>query len=461
MRFLRKIIIAVCAIILLAGIKILFSEIFPYSVVFHYNLFSSLQLLLLLWAIGTGLLEYIAWKKEPPATARLKSFFSFLAFLILAEAGCSWMLHHPRSIPHPLITAFREYYNNYQRDILQYNKNISRYDPAVFYRMKARNRSLFSNIEFTDSIFTDNSGFRTNSPSHTTTTDAPPANTSDTCTPSTADTTTNPPSPKPTIICLGDSYTLGWGVQQAETYPAQLQSMLGQPVLNTGMSSYGTIREVESTRSLDKSGATTVIIQYCFNDADENEAFVRHHFHLPISPEPIYDSAVNMLWWSNLYFPGKYFCTLTKLFLSERLHPSPTPGSPVQTPDPSTGPPSDQTAEATWFLEVLRHSGLNFDSLHVIVFDIREYRNLTGKFIRTLQQQLTSPDNRLFFKDHLQPLSVEGLFTPADYYILDEHLRPSGQKKLAAYLAAAIRRSTGDSSLANNAATSSAPALVK
>jgi uncharacterized membrane protein YqjE len=449
MRFLRKTIIAVCSIILLAGIKILFSKMFPHSAVFHYNLFSSLQLLLLLWAIGTGLLEYIAWKKEPPATARLKSLFSFLAFLILAEAGCSWMLYHPRSIPHPFMTAFREYYNNYQRDILQYNKNISRYDPAVFYRMKAGNRSLFANIEFADSIFTDNSGFRTNNTSgNAATSDNSPA------------TTTTPPGP--TVICLGDSYTLGWGVQQDETYPARLQSMLGQTVLNTGMSSYGTIREVESTRALDKSGVSTVIIQYCFNDADENEAFVNHHFHLSISPETVYDSAVNMLWWSNLYFPGKYFCTLTKLFLSERLHASASPGEPeVNPPGPTADHPTGQTAEAAWFLEVLRHSGLNFDSLHVFVFDIREYQNLTGKFIGALQQQLTSPDNRLFFKGNLHPLSVDGLFTPADYYLLDEHLRPSGQKKLAAYLAAAIRRSTGDSSAVNNSATFSAPALVK
>jgi hypothetical protein len=461
MRFLRKTIIAVCSIILLAGIKIIFKKTLPDSAVFHYNLFSSLQLLSLLWAIGTGLLEYFAWTKEPPATARLKSFFSFLAFLILAEAGCSWMLYHPRSIPHPFMTAFREYYNNYQRDILQYNKNISRYDPVVFYRMKAGNRSLFTNIEFADSIFTDNSGFRTNTPYTT-----PPADIY----------SFSPPSipRKPTIICLGDSYTLGWGVQQDETYPAQLQSILGQPVLNTGMSSYGTIREVESTRSLDKSGVGTVIIQYCFNDADENEAFVSHHFHLSVSPQSVYDSAVNMLWWSNLYFPGKYFCTLTKLFLSERLHASAPPGQPAghltdhpsdqssgQTTTQTPGLPTGQTAEATWFLEVLKHSGLNFDSLHVFVFDIREYPNLTGNFIRALQQQLTSGDNRLFFKGNLRPLSVDSLFTPADYYLLDEHLRPSGQKKLAACLAAAIRRSTGDSSAANNAATFSAPALVK
>lgn len=448
MRFLRKIIIAICGIILLAGIKIIVKKIFPHPALFHYNLFSSLQLLLLLWAIGTGLLEYFAWKKEPPATARRKSFFSFLAFLILAEAACGWMLHHPRSIPHPFMTAFREYYNNYQRDILQYNKNITRYDPAVFYRMKAGNRSLFANIEFADSIFTDSSGFRTNN--YSTTTAIPP---------------------KPTIICLGDSYTLGWGVQQDETYPAQLQSMLGQPVLNTGMSSYGTTREVESTRSLDKSGVTTVIIQYCFNDADENEAFVKHHFHLSISPEAAYDTTVDMLWWSNLYFPGKYFCTLAKLFLSERLQISKTPGHNSSTPDhlpaapqPAAGRPGPDShfdLEAAWFLEVLQHSGLHFDSLNVFVFDIRDYPNLTGKFIRALRQQLTLPDNRSFFRDHLHPLSVDGIFNPADYYILDEHLRPSGQEKLAAYLAGAIRRNTGDSSTASKAATFSAPALVK
>jgi hypothetical protein len=407
MRFLRKIIIAIGSIILLAGIKVLFSKIFPHSAVFHYNLFSSLQLLLLLWAIGTGLLEHLAWKKEPPAAAHLKSFFSFLAFLILAEAGCSWMLHHPRSIPRPLLTAFRYYYNNYQRDILQYNKNISHYDPALFYRMKGNIRSLFTNIEFSDSVCTDSSGFRDNRSA----------------------------AGKPQIVCLGDSYTLGWGAQQDDAYPVLLEHILGKPVLNTGMSSYGTAREAGSLPFIDTTDVSAIVIQYCNNDAGENQAFVDDHFHLSISPQSSYDSAVEALRWSKLYFPGKCFCTLTKILLEQCVSKlTPRPG-----PQPSPPSPDSYDQEAAWFVEVLRHSGWNIGKIQIFVFDICDYQNMTEKFVDALDKRLATPDDNLLFKGHLHILHIKPLLTAQDYYTLDEHLRPSGTRKLARFVADAIK----------------------
>jgi hypothetical protein len=421
-------VLAICFIIFLACLKVLFKKLFPHSLVFHYNLLSAVQLLLLLWAILTGLMEGIWWKNQTPVRSRLKSFFCFLALMTLAEAGCVFLFHHPHSIPRPFIPVFRDYYNNYQRDILQYNKNISRYDAALFYRMKADNRSRFSNIEFDDSIRTDGAGFRTNIA---------------------AQNLENPGSPSPAkIICLGDSYTLGWGVQQNQTYPARLEQILKRPVLNTGMSSYGTIREIESIRNLDNSDVTTVVIQYCFNDAEENEAYVNNHLRLPISPQSVYDSAVDMLWWSNLYFPGKYFCTIAKLSLKHLTAPQAQPqrqqSSQPQQPPPPQPQSGDQAStydqEASCFLTVLKNSGLDFDKIQLFVFDIREYQNLSGDFVRALGRQLSSRDNSRFFNGHLHVLSIDGLLTPADYYILDEHVRAVGQVKIAAFLAAEIRK---------------------
>jgi len=444
MKFLRKILLALGLILLLAFLKVVFKKHFPHSTVFHYNLLSSLQVMLLFWAIITGLLELWFWKKQPPATAHARSLFLFLFFMALVETGCYWIIHHPSFIPDRFLIVSRSYYNNYQRDLLQFNQDITRYDPALFYRMKSSQTSVFSNIEFSDSISTNTHGFRDDETS----------------------------LDHPAIVCLGDSYTLGWGVRQNECFSALLQHMLKTPVLNTGMSSYGTAREIASIQNMDKKSISTVVIQYCYNDAEENEAFVKNNFHPLISSAAVYDSAVDMLKWSKTWFPGKYVCTLFKLYMAGLKESSHPPGDKT-TAQPSLAPDGHFDREAAWFIDVLKRSDLNFDSTQVFVFDICEYQQLTGQFVDALKKKLAEPDNRSIFKDHVHTLHIEKLLTPADYYRLDEHIRPSGHLKIARLLADSILylgqrtypgkyvAKTGLSCCATIADTSAAPSLVK
>lgn len=76
------------------------------------------------------------------------------------------------------------------------------------------------------------------------------------------------------IAVIGDSHAMGWGVNDDETFSAQLQKLTGRPVYNLGVASYGTERELIR---LEKSGilekVDTVIIQYCNNDYSENLNF--------------------------------------------------------------------------------------------------------------------------------------------------------------------------------------------
>jgi hypothetical protein len=410
MKFLRKILLALGIILLLACLKPLLRKFFPVALPFHFNLLSALQLLVLFWAVITGLLESTLWRRLPHHRARIRSTFFFIFLMCLTETGAFLLLHHPRLIPAGCLPAFQYYYNNYERNILQYDPHISRYDSTLFYRMKGNNRSLFSNIEFSDSLFTDTQGFRDSDNTNTLS--------------------------QPAILCLGDSYTLGWGVGQEECYPSRLQKLLGVPVLNTGMSSYGTAREVASIKPLDKTKFTAVVIQYCFNDADENEAFTNNGFRLPVSPRSTYDSAVASLRWSRAWFPGKYACTLFKLLMTGVIA-----SLTQKTSVPDTTQPGQYDREAARFLEVLKRSGLDFTTVRVFVFDIREYPRLSGNFIAALERQLAVPLTAAAFNGHIQPLHIERLFTADDYYRLDEHLRPAGQLRLAKFLAAAIQRS--------------------
>lgn len=83
--------------------------------------------------------------------------------------------------------------------------------------------------------------------------------------------------PKPAgvgIAVIGDSHTMGWGVNDRETFAAHLQAMSGRPVYNLGVASYGTARELirlKKSGVLDK--VDTVVLQYCNNDRGENLKF--------------------------------------------------------------------------------------------------------------------------------------------------------------------------------------------
>ena len=73
------------------------------------------------------------------------------------------------------------------------------------------------------------------------------------------------------IAALGDSLTMGWGVNNDETFSYNLQKLIGKKVLNLGVSSYGTVREIKRLK-LNKfyDQVDTVIIQYHLNDLGEN-----------------------------------------------------------------------------------------------------------------------------------------------------------------------------------------------
>jgi lysophospholipase L1-like esterase len=75
------------------------------------------------------------------------------------------------------------------------------------------------------------------------------------------------------IAMIGDSFTMGWGVNDQETFSNVLQLKTDKPIYNLGVSSYGTDREIRRLiQSKLISKIDTIVIQYCENDLNENEA---------------------------------------------------------------------------------------------------------------------------------------------------------------------------------------------
>lgn len=73
------------------------------------------------------------------------------------------------------------------------------------------------------------------------------------------------------IAVLGDSIAMGWGVENDETYAYHLQNLIGKKIVNYGVSSYGTVREIKRLKlSKFYNQINTIIIQYHLNDRGEN-----------------------------------------------------------------------------------------------------------------------------------------------------------------------------------------------
>jgi len=134
------------------------------------------------------------------------------------------------------------------RNIWQNNSECVKFDKDLIYVPKLKN-CRFKNLEFDTNISFNEFGRYSNHPNK-------------------AD------SKKNSIAVIGDSYAMGWGVNDNETFSSLLESKLKRNVYNLAVSSYGTQRELIR---LEKSGllkeVDTIIIQYCYNDYGENSNF--------------------------------------------------------------------------------------------------------------------------------------------------------------------------------------------
>jgi lysophospholipase L1-like esterase len=78
----------------------------------------------------------------------------------------------------------------------------------------------------------------------------------------------------PCLHAVGDSYTMGWGVDDAAAYPAQLESLLapGTPVVNLGVDGYGTLGATGQSMALaERYPPVHAVYLFVPNDFEDDE----------------------------------------------------------------------------------------------------------------------------------------------------------------------------------------------
>ncbi len=329
----------------------------------------------------------------------------------MMEFSFSFLLNHPKYIPDSWLRYFRHYYFKYDRGIIQFDPESSIYNPELFYTLRP-GRFTFGNREITNEYQVNELGMRDNAES----------------------------LDNPEIVILGDSHTMGWGIDQHKTFPALIEANIGAKVLNAGMSSYGTVREIKALDKIDLSQTQYIIIQYCYNDHGENLHYIERDNMLEVSSEETLRQKKR----SHSETINYYFLKHTLLFfgilgdkLFERLRATQTINEDNNDSQelPAATTKALPVDDAKAFLNVLMNAP-KLEAVPQIIITHLD-RQLNDHFIYKLRQLLKQEPYR-DLAPKISLIDFSEVLLKTDYFILDDHLNEGGHGKVAAGLEKAI-----------------------
>ncbi|MDF2189775.1 hypothetical protein [Paraflavitalea sp. CAU 1676] len=327
-----------------------------------------------------------------------------MTFFVVLELGCVFGLKHPARIPALFKWSFTYYYDYYSSALPQFEKKAATYNKNLFYTLKPNARFRYYNAEFDNAYSINGKGLRDDEQSLI----------------------------APEIVCLGDSYAMGWGVEQDETFAQQLEHLCGRKTLNGGISSYGTAREMLLLKQLDTSAMKCLVIQYCYNDLGENNSYLNNNYLLPISGELYYDTIVAKQELLKTYFPGKYGLLTSQAFIKKTINRiKPVFALPFEREVPF----GEAQQHASALLRILQNSPqIDFSKVTVVITLLDSYDHMQSGFIDALEKMIKQSPYKERFAGNLKVLNMASHLSKSDFYELDLHIRPSGHKKVAEQL---------------------------
>lgn len=332
------------------------------------------------------------------AAIALLVVFQLAVGVVVAELLLVALYTHPsRRMPASLRQFFTwEYF--YRRDVVQLDAGRARYDPEVLYTLRP-GRFTFTNVEYSTAYEVNSLGVRDDEASLA----------------------------RPEIVVAGDSYAMGWGVQQNEAFPQVIERRTGRRVLNAAVASYGTVREMRLLDRVDLSRASTLVVQYCSNDYGENEEFETHgNRHVP-SGEQDWLNAIAQQQRVARYRPFRMVYDAA-VYVKRGIEGRRRGGfEPVAV---------DADRAAALFINALMHAPrADLRRLRIVVID----PDPDPAFIRALDRAHGNPVYPPWVHA-MRVVDVSRLLTPEVHYVLDDHLTASGHELIADAVIAAIER---------------------
>jgi len=400
MGILKKVFFLVLLLVALSGLKHLLDKYSSNSIAFHYNLITCIQYFILAGVILWSLLQGISYIISKRSFKPKYFWLIYLTLLCCTEGYFYYILRHSEKTSGKFHDLLTEYYMLYE-----INFSDQKYDSVLSYTLQPNSVYNHSNIEFSNKWYINSAGVRDDEAS----------------------------LKKPDIICLGDSYTQGWGVEQQQSFPELIQQRTGLKVLNTGITSYGTARELLLLNRMDTSNLKYLVIQYCYNDWTENKAFLEHGLYLPVGSRETVERTFKTHKLARTYFPFKYTFTILRMYLRNNFLKK----------DTSTAVPWENTTSyvapsADAFLNILSHSNINFSKVQVYVFDTNRYPDYDHHFLDTLEQRMSAAPLTDAFRKSVHLIKFPELNKQEYFYPLDNHLNSKGHEFVADRIIKAI-----------------------
>ncbi|MHB8138251.1 MAG: hypothetical protein ACYDGO_07645 [Smithellaceae bacterium] len=312
--------------------------------------------------------------------------FAILIILALFETWMYVLTHHPnilRKFSRRLQNSMGYLYILGDRKVMQFLEGCGRYHPELGYTLKP-GTFTFSEIEFSNEYNINSLGVRD------------------------AEESLNAPE----IVFLGDSFALGWGVDQKETFVKLLEDKMKLKTLNTSVPSFGTVREMLMLRKVDRSRLKYLIIQYCADDYDENRLYHKNGNRPQIMRAETFQNITTKYSKPKSYYPGKY--------IGMKIRKK--SGEWILKPPKSDGDHS--LSDVDLFLHVLKQNMDILMDIPLIVFELSGI-NQTNTFTKSLMEKTAGSAEPPFIRNMII-LDMTQYLEDRHYYVLDGHLNTAG-----------------------------------
>jgi lysophospholipase L1-like esterase len=315
--------------------------------------------------------------------------------LVGIECAVELVLNHPGVLlgqPH-LVSVARYYHRGRDWQVIQADPRCVRWDAELGYMLRPPGCTI-SDREFTVDYAVNSQGLRDDEESLR----------------------------DPAIVVAGDSYAMGWGVAHDESFAERVGQALGVRVLNTGITSYDTARELALLARLGIQSARVVVIQYCSNDDPANRIFVDEGRLLAL-PEARFAAELEEAQRFRRRYFGKNLVTIgTRIFTGPSDRGGGVPGDPKS---------------AYYFLETLRrYQSLLAGKVVVVLTESSD----SDAFIAAGRALLADPR-------YAELAAIVSFVDPGpelegqpSHYPLDGHLNATGHAQEAAAIVAELRR---------------------
>ncbi|MGA1823131.1 MAG: SGNH/GDSL hydrolase family protein [bacterium] len=325
-----------------------------------------------------------------------------IATIILLELSVIFLFNNSSLLTGNLLEAFRTIYLQKDRKIIQFLPECAIYDPELAYILKP-GKSHIENREFTIDYSINSLGVRDDEASLI----------------------------APEIIVIGDSHAMGWGVKHNLTFSSLLERKLGRPLLNTAISSYGTVREMKLLERVNLDNLKYLIIQYSHNDMLENRIFATNNKIIPIIAEADFLSFQQKHKQETAYYFGKYSYNLLQVFMKNMKK---NIASSPKNLDSGNKTDNESREEVDLFLNTLFHSSIDLRDVVIIVFEVNGDAHNDSLFIDALNERIAA-HAASFPAKSIKTIDFSPILGKDKYFRLDDHMNSLGHQAIAEALA--------------------------